>query len=114
MRAILAMAAISLILLPLSPAALFPHSIRTSAASPGEFASARSSMQTAFNQTRAAESQGGDVSRLTVELNLGLALIQKAQSENSSDPSLASSDLSSAKQIAQLVSSQSPIAASEG
>ena len=103
---IVALVLILLVLLPLNN-----HS---SAANPAEFQSANTAINTAFSATYNAGQSGGDVAPLVAELNSAIALMQKAQSENASNPSQASTDLQNAVQIAQQVSSEAPALGQSG
>ncbi len=77
------------------------------AATPSDFSNATKAISSAFSATYDAEEKGGNVSSLVSTLNQALALVQKAQSENTSNPSQASTDLENAAQLADSVSSQS-------
>ena len=79
----------------------------STAATAANFASANASVASAFQSLYSAEKSGGNVTSLTVQLNQAVALIQKAQSENSTDPSLATADLQNATSIANQVASES-------
>ncbi len=77
------------------------------AASQTDFSITNSAITSAFVATHIAEEKGGNVSSLVTMLNEALTLVQKAQSENSSNPSQAAIDLQNATQLAQQVSSDS-------
>ena len=82
--------------------------VRTSlGASQSDFSVTNDAITSAFVTTRIAEAKGGNVSSLVTMLNEALALVQKAQSENSTNPSQASTDLQNATQLAEQVSSDS-------
>ena len=80
----------------------------TNAASPAGFVNANSAINSAFSATYNAQQNGGNVTTLVETLNSAIALVQKAQSENSTNPSQATADLQSAIQLAQQVSSEAP------
>jgi len=73
------------------------------AASPASFNGASSAVQKAFVAVQGAGKDGGNVTSLVAELNGALALVQRASSENSTNPTQASSDLNSALAIVQVV-----------
>jgi len=79
----------------------------TSAAQANDFNSANSAISAAFVATYNAQKNGGNVTTLVNELNAAVALVEKAQAENSTNPSQAASDLQNATLIANLVQSQS-------
>ena len=78
----------------------------SAAISEGDVSSTNSAIQSAFVLTYQAERSGGNVTSLITALNSALALVEKAQAENSTDPSLASGDLQLAQQMAQNVTAQ--------
>ncbi len=82
-------------------------SCSVSAASANNFAGTNSAISAAFVATYDAQKNGGNVSALISELNAAVTLVEKAQAENSTNPSRALSDLQNATQIANLVQSQS-------
>ena len=84
------------------------------AASSTDFSSANSAIASAFAATSAAEQRGGNVTSLTTMLNEATILVQKAQSENSANPSQATLDLQNATQIANKVSSLAPSVGNSG
>ena len=86
----------------------------TSAASSSDFASANSAINSAFIATHNAEQSGGNVTGLIAKLDISLGLVQKAESENATNPSQAVADLQNATQIANQVSSQAPVIAQAG
>ena len=63
---------------------------------------------------QAAGRDGGNITSLLAQLNAALALVQKASSENSTDPAQASSDLQSAISMAKEVQSAAPTVALQG
>ncbi len=69
--------------------------------------SPNASINNAFSSVYQAERNGGNVSALVQQLNAAILLVQKAEAENSTNPSLATADLESASEIAQRVSEQS-------
>lgn len=71
-------------------------------------------MQSAFLAVQTAGKDGGDITSLVAQLNGALALVQRASSENSTDPAQASSDLQSALSIAQQVQSAAAAVAQQG
>jgi hypothetical protein len=77
------------------------------AASANNFAGTNSAISDAFVATYNAQKNGGNVTTLINELNSAVSLVEKAQAENSTNPSQALSDLQNATQIANLVQSQS-------
>ena len=79
----------------------------STAATADNFASANASVASAFQSMYSAEKSGGNVTSLTAQLNEAVALIQKAQAENSTNPLLATADLQNATSIANLVASES-------
>ncbi len=83
-------------------------SFHSNAASPADFTNANNAINSAFLATYNAQQSGGNVSALVEKLNSAIALVQRAQSENSSSPLPASEDLQSATQLAQQVSSEAP------
>jgi hypothetical protein len=84
------------------------------AASSSEFSNANDFINSAFLAVQTAEGRGGNVSSLVDKLNLALALFQKASSENSTDPTQASTDLNSTVQLAQQVASAADKTAAAG
>lgn len=84
------------------------------AATPASFSGASSAVQQAFVAVKKAGNDGGNVSSLVAELNGALALIQKAESENSSNPAQAGADLQSALAMAQGVQAEAPAVAQQG
>jgi hypothetical protein len=84
------------------------------ASSQASFNSASSAVQAAFVSVQSAGKDGGNVSGLVAELNGALALIQKASSENSTNPGQAESDLSSAITIAQGVQASAVAVGQQG
>ena len=83
-------------------------------ASPGPFSVADDSVKNAFSSIYYAEQNGGEVSFLVERLNLAILLIQKANSENVTDPSAAAADLSNATSIAQRVALNTASVSSSG
>jgi hypothetical protein len=77
----------------------------SSAASSSNFSSANSAINSAFAATQNAQQDGGNVSSLVTKLDSAVLLVQKAHSENSTNPSQATLDLQNATSIANLVSS---------
>ena len=86
----------------------------SSAAGQASFGGASSAVQSAFLAVQTAGKDGGDITSLVAQLNGALALVQRASSENSTDPAQASSDLQSALSIAQQVQSAAAPAAQQG
>jgi hypothetical protein len=76
------------------------------AASPASFVSAQNETQIAYGALHNAELAGGNVSVLARELNSSVALIQKAEAENSTDPAQAARDLESSVQLSSVVARQ--------
>ena len=99
-------AVLILLLLPLCPG--------TKAASQASFNEAVSAVQQAFIAVQSAGRDGGNITSQVVELNAALALIQKASSENSSNPAQASSDLKSALAMSQSALASAANLAGEG
>jgi sensor c-di-GMP phosphodiesterase-like protein len=85
-----------------------------SAANQASFSKASSSAQSAFTAVQTAGKDGGNITSLLAQLNGALALVQKASSENSSNPAQASTDLQSALTIAQQVQSSAAKVAQQG
>src|SRR5487761_86650 len=77
------------------------------AASPADFSSASNAIDSAYVSVHSAEESGGNVSSLVNQLDSALALVQRAQSENATNPSQATLDLQNATQIAQKVALES-------
>ena len=86
----------------------------TSAASQVSFDGTAAALQSAFVAVQAAGRDGGNITSLLAQLNAALALVQKASSENSTDPAQASSDLQSAISMAKEVQSAAPTVALQG
>ena len=93
---------------------ILPMSSPSIAATGPSFAGASAAVGQAFISVHAAGSDGGNVSSLVGQLNRALALIQKAEIENSTNPVQATADLGSALLIAQSVQAESPIVAQDG
>jgi len=74
------------------------------AATPADFTNTNNAIASAFVAAQNAEAKGGNVSGLVVLLNQALALVQKAESENSSNPAQATADLKDATALAEDVS----------
>jgi hypothetical protein len=89
-------------------------SIRSHEANEEQFANANKAVNSAFSSVYNAEQNGGDVSALVERLNVAVFLIQKAGAENATDPTAATTDLSNATSIAQLVSLTSATVSSSG
>jgi predicted PurR-regulated permease PerM len=89
-------------------------SIRSNGASSSDFAVANSTINSAFNAIQNAEQNGGNVTTLIVKLDISLNLVQKAQSENSTNPTQATMDLQNATQIANQVLGKAPAIARQG
>jgi len=81
--------------------------LTSSAASQSDFLTASNAITSAFVATHNAEEKGGNISSLVTRLNSAVGLVQKAQSENSSNPVQASADLQNATLLAEQVSSDS-------
>ena len=110
MRTCLKAVAVSLVL-----AALFLIGAPSaSAAGPGSFSGASSAVQGAFVAVQTAGRDGGNTTGLVAQLNSALALIQKANAENASDPAQAAADLQSAQRIAQEVQASAPSVDQQG
>jgi len=84
------------------------------AASEASFASAYSSVQSAFVGVHNAEARGGNVTSLVAQLDGALSLIQTASNENSSNPSQAGRDLQNATTIALSVEAAAPSVGQQG
>jgi hypothetical protein len=78
------------------------------AATSQDFSSASSSIASAFSAVKAAQHDGGNVSKLVSALNIALGLYMQAQAENSANPTKASTDLQNATLMAQQVSASAP------
>ena len=90
--ALLTVAVVSLMLMS-TPAA--------SAAGNASFSGTSSAVQSAFVAVQTAGKDGGNTTSLVTQLNTALALVQKASTENSTNPAQAAADLQSALSIAQ-------------
>ena len=88
--------------------------IRSHEADGGQLATANNSVNNAFSSVYYAEQNGGDVTALVEKLNTAVSLIQKATSENGTDPNAAVTDLSNATAIAQMVSLNSTLVSTSG
>lgn len=88
--------------------------VYVNAAGSSEFSSANSAINSAFVATYNAEKSGGNVSSLIAQLNTALSLVQKAQTENATNPTQAILDLNNATSIANRVASETPSVAQEG
>ncbi len=88
--------------------------IRSHEADGGQLATANNSVNSAFSSVYYAEQNGGDVSALVEKLNIAVFLIQKALTENATDPNAATADVSNATTIAQMVSMNSTSVSSSG
>jgi hypothetical protein len=88
--------------------------IRSREATGEPFANANDSLNNAFSSIYYAEQNGGDVSALVEKLNTAVFLIQKAAAENATNPNAATTDLSNATSIAQMVSLTSASVSSSG
>ena len=86
----------------------------SSGATANDFASTSAAITSAFQSIYAAQKSGGNVSVLVSELNTAVALIQKAQTENSTNPTQAVIELQNASNIARQVVSQSQVIAQTG
>jgi hypothetical protein len=86
----------------------------SNAASAADFSSTIDDINSAFSATLRAQQSGGNVSALVESLNSALAFVQQAQSNNLTNPSLASQELRNATQIAQQVSTEAPAIEQEG
>jgi hypothetical protein len=75
---------------------------------------ANTSVNSAFSSVHYAEQNGGDISALVERLNTAIFLIQRANSENATNPSAAIADLSNATTMAQMVSLNSASVSSSG
>ena len=69
--------------------------------------STNASINNAFASVYQAERNGGNVSALVQQLNAAILLVQKAEGENLTSPSLATADLERASHIAEQVSQRS-------
>lgn len=84
------------------------------AASSSDFVSANSGINSAFVATHSAEQSGGNVTGLVAKLDISLSLVQKAETENATNPSQATTELQNATQIANQVSTLAPAIAQAG
>ncbi len=75
----------------------------THAASQTDYSNAMQQIGSAFSATYTADMQGGNVTSLVSQLNGALQLVSKAASENSTQPTQASTDLQQAVTIAKSV-----------
>ena len=78
------------------------------------FSVANNSVNRAFASIYVAEQNGGDATSLVERLNVAIFLILRANAENATSPSAATTDLSDATAIAQMVSSNSASVSSSG
>ena len=88
--------------------------IRSLEATQGQFTTANESVNSAYSLVYHAEQNGGDISALVEKLNVAIFLIQKAQSENATNPRAVTDDLSNATGITQIVSMSSAPVSSNG
>jgi hypothetical protein len=84
------------------------------AAFANDFTVTSAAINAAFVATYDAQKNGGNVTVLINELNAAVALVDKALTENSTNPSQALSDLQNASRIANLVSTQSASTSRDG
>ena len=84
------------------------------ASSQASFIGASSAVEHAFVAVQNAGKNGGNVSALVAELNGALTLIQKALSENSTNPGQAANDLNSAVAVAQGVQASAATVGQQG
>ncbi len=78
----------------------------TATAQQSSFQSANSEILSAYAQISSIEHNGGNASNLVSELNVAISLYNKAEIENSTNPSQAAIDVQKATQIASDVHSQ--------
>jgi hypothetical protein len=88
--------------------------IRSREATGGQVANANDSVNSAFSSVYHAEQNGGDVSALVEKLNTAVSLIQRAETENATDPNAATADLANATAIAQMISLTSSSVSTSG
>ena len=96
------------LLLALLALSLCSNANRASAITQSQVSSVDGSIQSAFLSAHSAEKTGGNVSSIVAQLNAAIALVQKADAENATNPSQASRDLQNATTIAQGVSVSAP------
>ena len=82
--------------------------VTAAAVTPTQVSSATGAIQSAFASTLSAEKSGGNTSSLVAQLNAAIQLVQKAESENATEPAQAAADLQNATAIAQSVMAESP------
>jgi hypothetical protein len=95
----------------LSMAKLTPYN---AAASSTDFSNANSALSSAYVATLSAQQKGGNISQLVSQLNVAISMYQKAQDENSTNPSGALSDLQNVIRMASNVTVQSSIISQAG
>jgi hypothetical protein len=96
------------LLLALFALSLYPRTDSASAVTQTQVSSANSEIQSAFASAVGAEKSSGNVSSLDAKLNTAIQLVQKAEAENSTNPSQAAADLQNASAVAQSVIAESP------
>jgi hypothetical protein len=87
----------------------------SSAASSSQFAAANTAIQSAYTSVYQSEVKDhANVANLVTQLNNATQFVNKAYSENSTDPTQATTDLATAQSIAQKVSNETAAASSSG
>jgi hypothetical protein len=102
------------LLLALVALSLFSRTSSASAVTQAQISSANSEVQSAFALALGAEASGGNVSSLDAKLNTAIQLVQKAETENATNPSQAAADLQNATALAQSVIAESPSVSQKG
>jgi len=102
------------LLLALIALSLCSRTDGASAATQAQVSSVNGEVQSAFASAYGAEKSGGNVSSLDAKLNTAIQLIQKAETENATNPSQAAADLLNATTIAQGVIAESPSVSQAG
>jgi len=102
------------LLLALIALSLCSRTDSASAITQAQVSSANSEVQSAFASAYSAEKSGGNVSSLDAKLNTAIQLVQKAETENATNPSQAAADLQNATAVAQGVIAESPSVSQAG
>jgi hypothetical protein len=102
------------LLLALIALSLCSRTDSASAATQAQVSSANSEVQSAFASAYGAEKAGGNVSSLDTRMNTAIQLIQKAETENATNPSQAAADLENATALARGVIAAAPSVSQTG
>jgi hypothetical protein len=90
------------------------HILLSNAATQVDFSSTENGIEAAYTKIQAAQQNGENTTALVEKLNVAIGLFLKAQEENSTNPSQASSDLVNATTIASQVLNSSSTLAQKG